>query len=381
MKEQLVKAFAERYGSEPSLVSRAPGRLEILGNHTDYNSGNVLSVAVDRFMHIAASPVEGTVCKVWDDALKQERVFDLEKLDERQKGDWANYIKGVIVAFNERGARVPAFNAVIHGTVPLSAGMSSSAAFEMAAAVIFKKFTGAGFDNVELAKIGQACENKYIGANTGLLDQFSSMYGKENALVYSDFRYNTAEAIPMPAGVSFVVVNSMVKHVLTSEYNICRQNCEDALRSIALRHPEAKALRDVTSDMLLENRGRMFPNSFDAAAHVVGEQFRVAMGMRLLKSGDFVSFGMLMFQSHESSKYLFKNSCPELDAIIDIAHSRKECYGARLSGGGFGGITVHLVPTECAENYATSVADEYHKKTGVKPTTFICKAANGATLI
>ncbi len=381
MKEQLVKAFAERFGSKPSLVSRAPGRLEILGNHTDYNSGNVLSVAVDRFMHIAAVPVQGTLCKVWDDVLNQERVFDLNALDKREKGDWANYIKGVIVAFNERGVKVPAFNAVIHGTVPLSAGMSSSAAFEMAAAVIFKKFTGATFDNVELAKIGQACENKYIGANTGLLDQFSSMYGKENALVYSDFRYNTAEAIPMPAGVSFVVVNSMVKHVLTNEYNICRQNCEAALRSIALRHPDVRALRDVTSDMLLENRLRMFPNSFDAAAHVVGEQFRVAMGMRLLKNGDFVSFGELMFQSHESSKYLFKNSCPELDMIIDIARARKECYGARLSGGGFGGITVHLVPTACAEDYATSVADEYTLKTGVKPTTFICKAADGATLI
>ena len=148
-----------------------------------------------------------------------------------------------------------------------------------------------------------------------------------------------------------------------------------------MRHPEVKALRDVTSDMLLENRCRMFPNSFDSAAHVVGEQFRVAMGMRLLKNGDFVSFGMLMFQSHESSKYLFKNSCKELDDIIDIAHAHKECYGARLSGGGFGGITVHLVPTECAADYANVVADEYYKKTGVKPTTFICKAADGATLL
>ena len=381
MKEQLTKAFAERYGTEPSLVSRAPGRLEILGNHTDYNSGNVLSVAVDRYMHIAASPVSGSVCRVWDDALKEERVFDLEKLNERNKGDWANYIKGVVVAFNARGVKVPAFNAVIHGTVPLSAGMSSSAAFEMAAAVIFKKFTGASFDNVELARTGQDCENKYIGANTGLMDQFSSLYGQENALVFSDFRNFTAEAIPMPPGVSFVVVNSMVKHVLTNEYNICRESCEDALRCIARRHPEVKALRDVTLDMLLANKRRLLPDSFDRAAHVVGEQFRVAMGIRLLKSGDFVSFGTLMFQSHDSSKHLFRNSCPELDTIIDIAHSCPECYGARLSGGGFGGITVHLVPTEHAESYARKVAEEYSRRTGKQPATFICRAASGAAII
>ncbi|MBR4673948.1 MAG: galactokinase [Victivallales bacterium] len=378
---QIRDAYKARYGTDATVVSRAPGRLEVLGNHVDYNAGCVLSVAVDRYMTLAASPCGGGVCRVWDEVLKEERVFSLEGLLEHEKGDWANYIKGVLVEFGKRGIPVPAFNAVIAGNVPLSAGMSSSAAFEMACGLAFAKLANADIDWIEMAKIGQGAENNYIGAKTGLLDQFSSLKGKADSLVYSDFRSFTAKSIPMPKGLTFVVVNSMVKHVLTSEYNDRRQACEKAVAIISQRHPEVKALRDVNSTLLEAERRHLPETSYKCSAHVVGELERVAACLECLKQGDVVRFGQLMYQSHESSRTLFENSCEELDEIVDIAHSMPECLGARLSGGGFGGITVHLVRSEDAESYASRIAEAYLAKTGRKADTFVCAAADGAKLL
>ena len=378
---QIREAFRARYGAEAAVVSRAPGRLEVLGNHVDYNEGCVLSVAVDRYMHLAASPVDGTICRIWDDVLKEERSFSLDSLLDHAKGDWANYIKGVLVEFTQRGIKVPAFNAVIAGNVPLSAGMSSSAAFEMACGLAFAKLAKADIGWLDMAKIGQGAENNYIGAKTGLLDQFSSLMGKADCLVYSDFRSCTAQSIPMPKGLTFVVVNSMVKHVLTSEYNDRRQACENAVAIMAQQYPDVKALRDVSPELLEGQRSRLPETSYKCAAHVVGELQRVADCLECLRQGDVVRFGQLMFQSHESSRTLFENSCEELDEIVAIAHAIPECLGARLSGGGFGGITVHLVRTEDANDYAARVADAYLAKTGHKADTFVCAAADGATLL
>ena len=378
---QIRDAFKARYGTEAAVVSRAPGRLEVLGNHVDYNEGCVLSVAVDRYMNLAAAPVEGTICRVWDDILKEERTFSLENLLEHTKGDWANYIKGVLVEFAQRGLKVPAFNAVIAGNVPLSAGMSSSAAFEMACGLAFAKLANANIGWLDMAKIGQGAENNYIGAKTGLLDQFSSLMGKADSLVYSDFRSCTAQSIPMPKGLTFVVVNCMVKHVLTNEYNDRRKACEDAVAVISQRHPEVKALRDVSPELLESQRSRLPDTAYKCAAHVVGELARVAECLECLKLGDVKRFGQLMFQSHESSRTLFENSCEELDEIVAIAHGIPECLGARLSGGGFGGITVHLVRMEDADAYAARVAEAYLAKTGRKADTFVCAAADGAKLL
>ena len=376
----ILEAFRARFGAEASVASRAPGRLEILGNHTDYNEGNVLSVAVDRYMHVAAAPCEGRVCHVWDDVLKEERAFSLDGLsaEKSTKGDWANYIKGVLVEFGKRGIQVPAFNAVLSGNVPLSAGMSSSAAFEMACGLAFAKLAKAEIDWLEMAKIGQGAENNYIGAKTGLLDQFSSLQGRADSLVYSDFRSCTAKSIPMPKGLTFVVVNCMVKHQLTNEYNERREACENAVALISRNHPQVKALRDVSSQMLEAERPHLPEVTYRRAAHVVGELERVAACLECLKQGDVRRFGQLMFESHESSRVLFENSCAELDEIVDIAHAMPECLGARLSGGGFGGITVHLVRTEDAEGYAKRVAEEYQAKTARQADTFICRAADGA---
>lgn len=381
MIERVKNVFKDKFGKEAAVVSRAPGRLEILGNHTDYNAGTVLSVAVDRYMHIAAAPSGDSSCTLWDDILQQERKFDVNAIGEPVKGDWANYVKGMVLELRNRGVTVNGFNAILAGTVPLSAGMSSSAAFEMATGMALQALAGSKLDWKDMAKAGQACENNFIGAKTGLLDQFSSLRGKKDCLVYSDFRSLETESIAMPAGMTFVVINSMVKHVLTTEYNDRRASCEDACAAVSRIYEHVKALRDVPLALLEACRGTMCATSYNCALHVVGEITRVSQGIQALKNNDIAAFGKLMFQSHDSSRRQFINSCEELDAIIDIASTIPECLGARLSGGGFGGITVHLVRSENAEAYADKVSSLYEAKTGHKPQTIICAAAPGAQII
>ncbi|MDQ0289265.1 galactokinase [Oligosphaera ethanolica] len=382
MKERLIQAFTAKFGQAPTVLSRAPGRLEILGNHTDYNEGTVLSVAVDREMTAAAAPVAGKTCRLLDAVTGSERSFEIDKLDRPKRGDWANYIKGLIVEFQKRGKTVPAFNAAIGGTVPMSAGMSSSAALEMAMTLIIRQLAKA--DDIswqDCARIGQACENNYVGAKTGLLDQFSSLKGKAGQLVYSDFRSLEVQNVPIPAGTAFVVANCMVKHNLTNEYNERREACEDAARTLAGIYPGVKTLRDVSLQQLEAAKERLKPLSYRRALHVVGEITRVADGVAALQRGDIKGFGRLMYESQYSSSHHFENSCKELDMLVDIARELPGALGARLSGGGFGGITVHLVRAEVANEYQQALIDAYATRSGLKADVMICKAADGAELL
>ena len=377
MKQRVIDAYQKRFGAAPAVVTRAPGRLEILGNHTDYNEGTVLSVAVDRAMTIAAGKAAaGTVCGLFDDIVSSSRSFDISAIGPAAKGDWSNYIKGIVLEFRKRGYDVPAFNAVLAGTVPLSAGMSSSAALEMAMVKALEALMGVELGWIEEARVGQAAENNYVGAKTGLLDQVSSLRGKAGQLVCSDFRSMDVCNVPMPAGTAFVVANCMVKHNLTNEYNVRREACEDAARTLGV-----KALRDVSMDELLKAKSRLKPESYRRALHVVGEIDRVARGSAALAAGDIEAFGQIMFESHQSSIENFENSIPELDTLVDIGRTLPGALGARLSGGGFGGITVHLVREESAEQYLAELVRIYEAKTGIKAQAMICQAADGAMLI
>jgi len=379
--DSIRQSFAEVFGTEPEIAARAPGRLEILGNHTDYNQGVVLSVAVDRATFVAARKVPGTVCRVVDVALGDERTFDLADLAHPVKGDWANYIKGMVVEFGKRGIAIPAFEAVMGSTIPLSAGMSSSAAFEMSFGTMMLALAGAKLEWRELAKVGQACENQYVGANTGLLDQFSSLMGKAGFLVFSDFRSLEVRNVPLPAGTALVVANSMVKHNLTNEYNERRESCERAAAVLAKLYPGVAALRDVSLEQLEAARAKLDPVDYRRALHVVGECTRVMAGSAALERGDVAGFGQLMFASQDSSTHNFENSCAELDALVAVARDIPGALGARLSGGGFGGITVHLVQADRAEAYAAEVARRYREKTGLESEVMICRAGDGAALL
>ena len=376
---ELADLFHSRYGHAPTLLGRAPGRLEILGNHTDYNEGTVLSVAIDRAARIAVAPnpeaKDGMLCRLYDIKGRSAREFRLDDLDNCRRGDWSNYIKGLVVEFNLQGFKVPAFDALVTGDVPLSAGMSSSAALEMCMGLILDRLSDARLGWLELAKIGQACENNYIGAHTGLLDQISSLKGKAGQLIYSDFRSFDVQNVPMPAGSVFVVANSMVKHNLTNEYNERREACEEAARVLGV-----KALRDVTPEQLDARKADLREVVYRRAAHVVGEIARVEAGRQALAKGDLDKFGQLMTISHESSRHNFENSCPEIDALVEIGRTLPGFLGARISGGGFGGISVHLVRAEAAEAYCHDLGEAYLKHGGVDCQPMILAAADGATL-
>ena len=376
---ELAVLFGQRYGRKPTLLSRAPGSLEILGNHTDYNEGTVLSVAIDRAARIAAAPnpdaKDGMVCRLYDIKGHSTREFRLDDLDNCRRGDWSNYIKGLIVEFNLQGFKVPAFDALVTGDVPLSAGMSSSAALEMSMTLILDRLSDARLTWLEMAKIGQACENNYIGAHTGLLDQISSLKGKAGQLIYSDFRSFSVANVPMPSGAVFVAANSKIKHNLTNEYNERREACEEAVRILGV-----KALRDVSPEQLEQRKGDLRDMVYRRACHVVGEIARVADGQAALANGDLTAFGKLMTASHESSRSNFENSCPEIDMMVEIGRTLPGFLGARISGGGFGGISVHLVQTPFAESYCAALGKAYLQRTGIDSSPMILTAADGAAL-
>ena len=379
--KKVIAAFEHFYGHAPEVVTRAPGRVEILGNHTDYNEGVVLSAAVDRATYVAAGRRQGRKCCVHCTTTDSSATFNLDHLENPEKGAWVNYIKGLVVELQKRGKDVPAFEAALGSTVPIYAGMSSSAALEMSVAYALSVIADVDLPWQEWAKVGQSCENHYVGAQTGLLDQFSSIKGRRGQLVFSDFRTLGVRNVPLPAGTSMVIANSMVKHTLTNEYNERRQCCEAAVEFLQKHFDGISALRDVTREQLESVKDEMESTTFKRAYHVVGENERVNAGVEALRKGDVGTFGGLMFESHHSSREYFENSSPELDVLVDIAHELPGRLGARLSGGGFGGITVHLVEETQAQEYSLALGEQFAQRTGLESQIMICFADDGAEVL
>ncbi len=381
MKQDLIDSFAAAYSAKPAAYSRAPGRLEILGNHTDYNEGFVLSCATGQATEMAIAAIPGRICKLQNPPLKGEFTIDLDDMDTPRPKDWTNYIKGVLVELRRRGISYPAFEVLFKSSVPLSAGMSSSAALEMAFCMALKQLAGIDLPLPEWARVGQSVENVYLGLKSGLLDQFSSLYGKKDSFILCDFRsVEVLKTVTMPSGWKIVVANTMVKHNLVeSDYNQRRESCERATKVIQGKFPQVKTLRDVSSAMLEECKSILDHTDYLRAKHVVGEDERVMKGVELLEAGKVEEFGALWFQSHESSRDCFENSCPELDVLVELAHTIPGCVGARLSGGGFGGISIHLVRESEAQNYCERLAAAYKLKTGKTIETVICSIGDGAS--
>ncbi|MBE6358704.1 MAG: galactokinase [Lentisphaerae bacterium] len=381
--QQLIRKFTGHFNMPPAVAAQAPGRLEVLGNHTDYNEGFVLSCAVGQTTNFVLAPVSGSLCTVKDFRDGSEMHFDLAALDSKPPRNGSKYIIGMLNELRKRGFTPFAFNAALESHVPLSAGMSSSAALEVACALAFVTVANFTIDRAELARAGQGVENNFLGLKTGLLDQFSSLFGKRDSIIMSDFR--TVEVLgshQLPAGYSFVVVNSMKKHTLVdSDYNIRRQDCESAASKLAAVYPGAKTLRDITPEQLANAKDKLTGREFRRAAHVVGECDRVKRAAELLAKGDVTAFGKLLFDSHDSSMINFENSTAELDTLVDIARKDAACLGARLSGGGFGGITIHLVKSDDAGSYAQRVKAAYLERTGIEAECFICSLGDGAKIV
>lgn len=381
---KLIEKFTEFFGIPPETAAAAPGRLEVLGNHTDYNEGFVLSCAVGqntRFL-LARRP-ESTKCQVVDFRSKEVMDFSLDAMDNPPPKNGSAYIIGMMNEMRKRGAKFTGFVAGLDSEVPLSAGMSSSAALETAAGLALGKAFGFELNKTEWARAGQGVENNFLGLKTGLLDQFSSLFGKADNIIMSDFRsVEVIDTLPLQQGFVFVVVNSMKKHNLVdSDYNTRRESCESAAAKLAAIYPEVKTLRDVTPQMLENAAGKLSRLELLRARHVVNECSRVKQSVSILQKGMMSEFGQLLYDSHESSRVNFENSTPELDYLVELSHSIPGCIGARLSGGGFGGITIHLVESSEAERYSERIAAAYELQTGIAPQTFICSIGDGAKLL
>ena len=383
--DSAIAKFEKAFGAKPTAVAYAPGRIEVLGNHTDYNEGFVFSAAIDQGTFFAVSPAEGTACTLVAGNLDRTVKFDISDVRPQKEDSWQNYVTGT---FNWLFDGEPAkaghgFNAVFEGNIPLGAGLSSSAALEMATALALAKIYGIEKDKTTLAKIGQKAEHTFAGCPCGLLDQASSLYGKAGSLVKSDFRYCKFETVDMGGDVAFMMVKSNAKHALVDgAYASRRQACEDAAKYFAgvLKHPVTH-LRDVSCAEWILYRGGLPETTAKRAVHPIGEDERVLLGAQLLEKGDLAGFGALMFDSHESSRNWFENSCAELDTIVDAAKAIPEVLGARLSGGGFGGSCCLLVRPEAADKIAAAITQAYRTVYGDEPVCRVVKPSDGAHLV
>ncbi len=376
---QVVQAFEERFGAAPACVVRAPGRVNLIGEHTDYNDGFVLPLAIDRAAWIALRPTAGRAVSVHSLDFGEVDTFDLDGVTPLP-GSWANYVRGVAWALQQRGYALAGWEGVLAGDVPLGAGLSSSAALEMAVARAFAAVGDWPWDPPAMALSGQVAENQWVGVNTGIMDQMISAAGVAGHALLIDCRSLETTPIPLPAGHAIVVLDTATRRGLVgSAYNERRAQCE-----AAARHFRVRALRDVSASQLEAAQSDLDPVIYRRARHVVTENERVLRACDAMRTGDAaaaaVALGRLLDASHASLRDDFQVSSRELDVFVEIAAAHGACVGARMTGAGFGGCAVALVGDEGSAAFARSVAAEYMARTGLSPRVYVCRATNGAEL-
>jgi galactokinase len=379
---QAIAIHVETYGTKPTAVSYAPGRIEVLGNHTDYNAGTTFSAAINMGHCFCISVSDQPGVRLTAGDLRVTTEFD-PSTDERlpKQFQWANYVKGVMFYLRGQGVKIDSVDCTFLGSIPMGAGLSSSAALEVATAFAVLEYTGKELDKKEIGILAQAAENNFAGCNCGLLDQFSSIFGVHHGLIHSDFRTLETYPVKLPDDVVFLVINPHIKHALAdSPYNARRISCEKAAAELdaLLDHP-VKALRDVSWEELEANKDKIDPEAAQRATHVVGEITRVEKGVKLLADGELEAFGQFLFDSHETSRTAFENSCPELDTVVEAARTAG-ALGARLSGGGWGGSVVALVHAADADTICQKIIETCKSK-GLEPTAEIIIPSAGAMVI
>lgn len=380
--EEAIAVHTETYGTEPTTVSYAPGRIEVLGNHTDYNEGTVLSAAINMGICFCISKSDNPGVQLTAGDIPSTAEFDpTNDTPLEKKFQWANYVKGVIFFLRAHGVEVNGINCTFLGSIPMGAGLSSSAALEVATAYAVLAYTGKEVEKIKIAKVAQKAEHDFAGCNCGLMDQFSSIYGVHHGLIHSDFRSLEATQIRLPEDIVFLMINPHISHALAdTPYNARRVSCEKATAELGalLDHP-VTALRDVSWEELETNKDKMDPEAALRAKHVVGEITRVEEGMELLKEGRLETFGQFLYDSHESSRTAFENSCEELDIVVEAAREAG-ALGARISGGGWGGSAVALVHAGDADAICAKIIETCKAK-GLHPTAETIIPSAGAIIV
>jgi galactokinase len=381
MKEKVLQDFKKNFGGEPIIV-RSPGRVNIIGEHTDYNNGFVLPAAIDKAIYVAVSPRNDEQIKLYSGEFDKSFDTSLTKLKPTKEG-WPNYILGVADQLMKRGYAIKGFNLAIDGDVPIGSGLSSSAAVECATAFALNEIFKLGISKKDLAFIGQKAEHTFAGVMCGIMDQFASVFGKKDHVIKLDCQSLDYEYVPLKLeGYKILLLNTNVKHSLaSSEYNTRRAQCEQGVAWIKEHHPEVNSLRDADMEMLHKYVQPKDALIYKRCKYVVEEKERLLTGCEDLKKGDLKSLGRKMFQTHDGLSKEYEVSCKELDFLVDAVRNNPDIVGARMMGGGFGGCSINIVKEEAIDPLVKSIGESYEKNMGKELTAYIAQVEEGTSLI
>ena len=370
--------FQSLYGVAPRIY-RAPGRVNLIGEHTDYNDGFVMPLAIDFSTWLAIAPRADRKIMIRSENFSESVEFDLDEPNPRGRGHWSDYSRGVAVMIERAGHHLRGADILLRGEVPVGAGLSSSAAVEVAVGYALCANADLHIDRLQLALACQRAENDFVGMRCGLMDQFISCFGEKGHALLLDCRSLEFKLLPLPEDVKVVVCNTMVKHELAaSEYNARRAECEEGVRLLAQEISQVRSLRDVSVSELERLQPKLPDVIYRRCRHIVSENARALAAATALEQGDRADFGSLMGESHSSLRDDYEVSCAELDLLVELANQVEGVYGSRMTGGGFGGCTVNLVETASVDLFKQSVATGYAKATGRDPEIYVFTAAQGA---
>jgi galactokinase len=375
----VAERFLAVYGTSPSGLFRAPGRVNLIGEHTDYNDGFVMPVAIDFSCYSAIRSRSDRTLSVYSQQFQENIEFNLDRLVGPPKKHWSDYVRGVAAVLRDEGYPLKGADLLIDGQVPIGSGLSSSASIEVSSALALTSLGGITVPLGTLARLCQRAENEYTGARCGIMDQFVSCFGRQDQALLLDCRSLEMTYLALPPNVRLVICNTMVRHELAAgEYNERRASCERSIEAIRKFLPNIRALRDLTLEDLEKYGSLLSEIDFRRCRHVITENARVIDAKEALGHVDLARFGQLMYQSHNSLNHDYEVSCRELNLMVSLARNLPGVYGARMTGGGFGGCTINLVEREAVTEFQTSVAHEYEKLTDLSPQISASSAAGGA---
>jgi galactokinase len=381
--DSLVELYNQHFDEPPTAVASGPGRVNLIGEHTDYNDGFVLPVALKRDVRIVFRPRADRQVRIFSAEYDGLFTFDLDQTRYNKQMLWANYVQGVVWALLETGATLTGIDAVVSGNVPKASGLSSSAALEIAtaSALLYAANEADKLTGPQVAQAAQRAENKFVGVNCGIMDQFISRLGEENHALLIDCRSLDYELIPMPQEAALVIGNTKASRSLASSaYNERRSECEQGVALLQQVLPDIRALRDVSSAQLEEHKALLPPVVYRRCRHVITENERVLQTVAALRAGDLATVGQLMNASHDSLRDDYEVSSEALDVMVTAMRSTPGCYGARLTGAGFGGCTVALVQPGTEQAIADNIYEQYPKATNIWPEVYTTTASNGASV-
>jgi galactokinase len=378
---RLAQSFSARFGSA-ARIFRAPGRVNLIGEHTDYNDGFVLPAAIDLYTWTAVAARNDHKLHAFSDNLNESSTLDLSDSDPRAQNHWSDYVLGVALMLRNTGVPVSGADIAIHSNVPSGAGLSSSAALEVSVASALLGLSGHPLSLAEVAKLCQRAENEFVGARVGIMDQFASCFGSVDHAIVLDCRSLEYKRLPLPPGLQMVICNTMVKHGHSGgEYNDRRAQCEQGVQLLKKHFPSIRALRDVSLAQLQAHRSDLSDLIYRRCHHVISENERVLRSVAALQDGDLPVVGRCMAESHLSLKNDYEVSSRELDIMVEIATGKSGVIGSRMTGGGFGGCTINLVKTENVETFKKNVAADYRRATQLDPEIYVSRAGAGVTEI